>query len=120
MTTKRRTVKPASEPKVEIRKAPDFKSIYVNWAQGTASPYDVLLNLGESAPDGSGGIEVELKARVVFSPLEAKMVALILAKTLREHESQFGTIVIPRNVALHLQELLPPKGEKEEKQTEGD
>ena len=107
MTTKKQAPKAVIESKIEIRKSADFKSIYVNWAQGTSSPYDVLLNLGEASPGKNGETEVEHKIRAIFSPLEAKMVALILAKTIKDYEAQFGPISVPEKVAKHMRELMP-------------
>jgi len=120
MTTKMRPSKPVIASKVEIKKSADFKSIYVNWAQGTSSPYDVLLNLGEASPGDSGGTDVEHKVRVIFSPLEAKMVAYILAKTLQEYEAQFGTIMIPGKLALQMRALMPTQNNKSKEQAEGE
>lgn len=120
MTPKKKTSKPASEPKIEIKKAADFKSFYVNWAQAATSPFDVVVVFGEGTPDGTGGMEIEQKARVIFSPLEAKMVAYILTKTLRQYETTFGEIKIPKQVAAQVRELMPPKNEAGEENTEGD
>jgi hypothetical protein len=80
----------------------------------------VLLNLGEASPGDSGGTDVEHKVRVIFSPLEAKMVAYILAKTLQEYEVQFGTIVIPDKLALQMRALMPTQNNKSKEQAEGE
>jgi len=119
MTTKKRTSKSASEPKTVIKKSVDFKSFYANWAQAASSPFDVVVNFGEASPDNAGGLEIEQKARIVFSPLEAKMVAYILTKTLRDHEAKFGEIAVPSQVALQLRQLSGSKEKEIKEITEG-
>ena len=120
MTTKKKAAIPATEQKIEVRKSPDFKSIYVNWIQAASSPYDVFMNLGETSPLENGDIEVEHKVRVVFSPLEAKLVTAIMAKTILAYEKQFGTIVIPESLRLLMRGLNETPSGEGEKQTEGD
>jgi hypothetical protein len=120
MTTKKKAPEPTREQKTEVRKSPDFKSIYVNWIQATCSPYDVLLNLGESSPTERGDVEVEHKVRVVFSPIEAKIAAYIMTKTIHEYERQFGAIVVPAPLSPQMRELIEAQNKEGDKQTDGD
>jgi hypothetical protein len=58
-------------PKSEITKSLDFCTIYSNWVQTNFSPHEVSLLLGQSFQSSPETVEVELKARIIFGPLEA-------------------------------------------------
>lgn len=77
--------------------APDYKSMYINFVQAGYTPFDIGLLVGESAGytvDG-GKHFVEFKAKLVMTPLEAKVLAKIIGRTLEAYEKQFGVIEVP-------------------------
>jgi hypothetical protein len=102
---KQLTAKPA--PKQEIKQSADFKSIYANWVQGSFSPHDVWVIFGESFPNGPQSAIVEQKARVIVSPLEAKLLAMILGKIVGAYEEQFGKLVVPHVIGDLLVDQIP-------------
>ena len=93
MSAKTNTKK--SSPQPPIRNAADFKSIYVNFAQTAAGPTDISLGVGEAGPTQAGIVEVEMKARLVMAPLQAKIMLMMLVQVIQQYEKQFGKIAIP-------------------------
>lgn len=105
---------------------PDFHTVYANWVQGTSTPFDISLVIGEAFPpmvpqEGDTTIQVSQKFRLIFSPLEAKMVTAILVQTLRAYERQFGTIAVPEVMETELRRNMQgdDKAEGAEVSTEG-
>jgi len=91
---------PVPPENMRFVKASDFRAVYANWVQGTFTPYDISLVVGEAYPsveleEEKRVVEVNQRLRVVFSPLEAKMAMAILHQAIRGYEEQFGTIDIP-------------------------
>jgi hypothetical protein len=106
--------------KTEIRRSPDFRSIYANWVQTQFSPHEVSFLLGEAFQSSPEVVEVEQKARLILGPLEAKLVMFILAKMVSGYESQFGTINIPERIVREMAAQVPELLELIEKKTEGE
>jgi hypothetical protein len=84
---------------MDITRSADFRSIYSNWAQCAFSPFDITLIVGEAIPVPAGNFEVEQKARVIFHPAEAKVIAWMLLDTVKKYEDNFGKVAIPPGVA---------------------
>jgi hypothetical protein len=78
--------------------APDFKLIYTNYVQAGFTPLDVALMVGETTGLNEGKVVVQHKARITMSPTEAKIVARILANTVKLFEKQFGEIFVPEGM----------------------
>jgi Protein of unknown function (DUF3467) len=99
---------PQAEVKQEIRRSPDFKSIYANWAQTSFSPYEITLLVGEATQSATPNlVEIEQRARITFSPLEAKLVMAFLQNVLTKYEGQYGRVAIPDIVLQPLLEQVP-------------
>jgi hypothetical protein len=110
MTTIGEGLEPTSGPvvlKSEITKSPDFCAIYSNWVQTGYSAHEISLLIGQSFQKDAEILEVDLKARVVFGPLEAKLVFYILGKMIKGYESQFEEIKIPEVVLRNMASQLP-------------
>lgn len=110
-----------SSPQPQIRNAADFKTIYVNFAQTAASPMDISLGVGEAGPTNTGVVEVEMKARLVMAPMQAKVMLGMLFQVIKQYEDQFGKIVIPGVVASEVALPVPETpGVDGKDSTEGD
>jgi hypothetical protein len=84
-------------PQFETVRADDFQTIYFNHAQGSISAFDLALTLSQASAGGDRVI-LEQKAKVIFSPLEAKVLQKILANLLLQYERQFGAVNVPDGV----------------------
>jgi hypothetical protein len=91
-----------SPPQPQIYNAADFKSIYVNFVQTAASPTDISIGIGETSPTQTGATNLEMKARIVMAPLQAKIMAAMLVQAIQQFEKQYGEIVIPPAVSTQL------------------
>lgn len=108
MTPKKKKTIAKTEPvKQEFTQSPDFESIYANWMQATFSPHEFSLVVGQSFQTAPGVVGIEQKARIMFSPLEGKMLSVILRKILESYETQFGKIIVPHAIGDPLVEQLP-------------
>jgi hypothetical protein len=87
---------------VETQQASDFKLIYANFVQSIFSPLDVALTFGEIMGAEGDKVYVLTKARVTMTPAEAKILQMIVAKTVGDYEEKFGEISVPSV-------LMPPK-----------
>jgi len=105
--------------KQEIRKSPNFGSIYANWIQAQFSANELSLLIGEAFPT-DGILEVEQKARIVIAPIQAKVLTAILAKVVMTYEKQNGKINIPEPTLLQLAKQIPEIRELIGLKTEGD
>lgn len=101
-------------------RSPDFKTVYANWIQGAYTAFDISILAGEAyAPSPAEPVSVELKARLVISPLEAKFLVRILRGMIASHERQYGPINIPAGgLELTTTGDVAPVEEKED--SEGD
>jgi len=68
---------------------------YTNHVNVYASPFDVVLEAGVKGPPGD---EVRLHTALVMSPQMAKVVAQLLAATIRQWEAKHGEISLPGQI----------------------
>ena len=102
-----------SSPSLEIPSGLDV--VYANLARISHSPADIVIDFAHILP---GETKATVKARVLMSPLSAKLLVRALTENLARYESVFGEINIPTNTSLgenlfrpH-QPPEPPKNDK--------
>ena len=96
-----------------LEAAPDLEAVYANLARISHSPADIVLDFAHLLPGETRAI---IKARVLMTPLSAKLLLRALTENLARFESSFGEIVVPGNSSLaeHLfKPLQPPEDKKE-------
>jgi hypothetical protein len=106
------TPRPAS-PTLEV--PADLKIIYANLVRIAHSPADLVLDFAHLLP---GEQKANVGARILMSPLSAKLLLRALSENLARYEAAFGEITVPGNTSLaeHLfRPLQPPEPPKEEK-----
>ncbi|MEX1247490.1 MAG: DUF3467 domain-containing protein [Anaerolineales bacterium] len=90
------------------------EAVYSNVVRIAHSPSEMVFDFGRLLP---GEIEIMIKARIMMSPLSAKLLQRALADNLAKYEAMFGEIKIPRGKSLaddlfrSLQHPEPPKPE---------
>ncbi len=102
-----------SSPTLEV---PDgLGMVYANLARIAHSPADIVLDFAHLLP---GETKATIRARVLMSPLSAKLLYRALGENLARYEASFGEINIPGNTSLaeHLFRPFqppesPPEGE---------
>ncbi|MCW5875919.1 MAG: DUF3467 domain-containing protein [Anaerolineales bacterium] len=92
---------------------PGNEAVYANVVRIAHSPSELVFDFAHSLP---GELDVLIKARVVLSPLSAKLLQRALADSLTKYETAFGEITIPQGKSL-ADDLFrmpdPPKSEGE-------
>ena len=81
---------PSSSPTLDIPSGLDV--VYANLARISHSPADIVIDFAHILP---GETKATVKARVLMSPLSAKLLMRALAENLARYESVFGEIVVP-------------------------
>ncbi len=97
---------PASSLPIEL--APDVQPIYANLVRIAHSTTDFVLDFARFLP---GENKASVLARVVLSPLAAKLLLRALSENIARYENTFGMIAIPvmdtSSLANHL--FRPPQ-----------
>ena len=89
-------------PPMEI--PPNVATEYINLVRIVHSPTELVFDYGQLMP-GTPGVQV--KSRLVMSPLGAKLLFRALEENLAKYEAAYGEIVIPRDSSLASQLFRP-------------
>jgi len=106
--------KPVTPPRPRIVVPPGLEAAYSNVVRISHSPSELVFDFGNILP---GESEVHIKARVMMSPLSAKLLQKALADNLTKFESVFGEIKLPPGKTLAddlFRSLQPPEPTKPE------
>ncbi len=87
--------KPPVSPTLEI--PPGLDTVYCNLARISHSPADIVIDFAHLLPADTNAV---VKARVLMSPLSAKLLLRALNENLARFEAAFGEIVVPVNTSL--------------------
>ena len=93
-----------------------MKTIYTNLERIAHSPADIVIDFAHLLP---GEKNATVNARVLMTPISAKLLLRALTDNLSRYEAAFGEIKMPGNSAL-VENLFrphqPPEPPKEEKE----
>jgi hypothetical protein len=87
--------KPAPRPRLVLPPATDV--VYSNVVRIAHSPAEMVFDFGRLLP---GELDVLIKARVLMSPMSAKLLHRALTDNLAKFEAQFGEIKLPQGKSL--------------------
>ena len=87
--------KPPVSPTLEI--PPGLDTVYSNLARISHSPADIVIDFAHLLPSDTNAV---VKARVLMSPLSAKLLLRALTENLSRYEASFGEINVPVNTSL--------------------
>ena len=109
------TTPPPPPPPGPILEVPEgLETVYSNLARIAHSPADLVIDFGQILP---GETKAKVRARVMMSPLAAKLLVRALTENIARYEATFGQINMPGNPTLadHLfRPTNPPEPPKEE------
>jgi len=96
----------ANQPRIPIglEVPPDLEVTYGNMARISHSPADIVIDIAHALP---GENKAVVRARVVMSPLSAKLFYKALGENISRFESTFGEIALPANSTLADQLFRP-------------
>lgn len=98
---------PAVPPtQVAIEFPANLEAIYTNFALITHSPSEVVIDFARALPNMP---KTRVYARMVMTPMNAKLLLRALTDNLAKFEAQYGPIVVPTSLADQL--FKPPKPE---------
>ncbi len=80
------------KPRPQLIAPPDLEVTYANLARISHSPVDVVIDFAHLMP---GAPRAAINARVVLSPISAKLLYQALGENLARYEAAFGEIKIP-------------------------
>lgn len=107
---------PNKPPSPNLEVPPDQPVIYANLVRIAHSPADMVLDFAHLLP---GEKQANVGARILMSPLSAKLLHRALGENLARYEAAFGEITVPVNSSLaeHLFRPFhnPPDGSPDEK-----
>jgi len=75
----------------------ELNVVYANLARIAHSPADLVLDFAHLLP---GESEAKICARVVMTPLSAKLLVRALTENIARYETAFGEIHLPTNATL--------------------
>lgn len=91
------TPAPAPGGRVTVHLPAELNPVYTNFAVITHSPSEVVLDLAQVMPQTP---QARVQARVVMTPLNAKLLLRALRDNLARYEAQYGEVVIPEGTSL--------------------
>ncbi|MBE9507606.1 MAG: DUF3467 domain-containing protein [Chloroflexi bacterium] len=77
---------------INIEVPPDLDAIYANFALITHSASEIIIDFARVLPNTP---KAKVHARVINTPLNAKLLLRALGDNLEKYEAQFGEIKIP-------------------------
>lgn len=83
---------PAQPPGPKINIPEGMEPVYVNLARISHSPADIVVDFAHILP-GEG--TANIRARIVMTPMSAKLLLRALGENLARYESAFGEISAP-------------------------
>ncbi|MCI0578847.1 MAG: DUF3467 domain-containing protein [Chloroflexi bacterium] len=103
---------PGQQQRVTIEIPKDLEAVYSNVAFISHTPAEMVLDFAQFLPRMPKGSVV---ARVIMSPMHAKMLQQALAQNVANYERQFGEIRLPQQQSLADQLFrFPPNSPSDE------
>jgi hypothetical protein len=103
------TPKPAPAPApqhVALELPANLDATYANFAIITHSPSEIVIDYARVMPNTP---KSKIVARIVVTPMNAKLLLRALSDNLSKYEAQYGEIIVPTGLADQL--FKPPKPE---------
>jgi hypothetical protein len=106
--------KPPRRVQINIQMPPDLQAIYGNFTLISHSPSEMIFDFAQVLPQQP---KARVQARVVMTPLNAKLFYRALGENIAKYEAQFGEINLPSqgpSLAQQFFSVRPPSPEGEE------
>ena len=105
------TGRPNQQPKkIAIDMPKGLSAVYANVAFISHTPAEMVLDFAQVLPRTPRGT---VNARVIMSPIHAKMLQMALAQNIANYERQYGEINLPQQMNLANQFFRFPKSDQE-------
>jgi len=87
---------PPAPPQIQIELPGNLEAVYSNFALITHAPSEMVLDFARVMPNVP---KSRVYARIIMTPLNAKLLLRALADNLAKYEAQYGEITIPTGLA---------------------
>ncbi len=106
----------APQKKIAIELPKNLQANYANLAFITHTPAELVLDFAQYLPRMPQG---HVMARIIMTPMHAKLLQMALAQNIANYERQFGEIRIPHrpNLADELFRYRPGQGDDDSDET---
>lgn len=105
------TTPPKPAGRVQVQLPAGLEPIYSNFTLITNSPSEIVLDFAQIMPQVP---QARVKARLIMTPLNAKLVLRALTDHMKRFEAQFGEINVPEVSSLADQLFRAPPGDSPE------
>ena len=78
--------------RVNVKVPPDLEATYANFAVISHSPSEIIMDFARVLPNIP---QAKVYARIIITPMNAKLVLRALQQNLERYKSQFGEIPLP-------------------------
>lgn len=99
---------PPAVGRVTIHLPADLRPVYTNFAVITHSVSEFVVDLAQIMPQVP---QARVQARVIMTPLNAKLLLRALGDNLSKYEALHGTVAVPEGSTLADQLFRPAPGE---------
>lgn len=106
---------PRQPKRISIDIPKELQAVYANVAFISHTPAEMVLDFAQVLPRMPHG---SVQARVIMSPMHAKMLQLALAQNVANYERQFGEIRLPQQMNLADQFFRFPQQEQDDNDKE--
>ncbi|MEM7331358.1 MAG: DUF3467 domain-containing protein [Chloroflexota bacterium] len=105
--------RPANQKRVKINIPKDLEAVYANVAILSNTAAEIILDFGQILPHMP---TAPVKARIIMSPIHAKMLHARLGQQIASYEQQNGEIKLPQSLDLASQffKIDPPGSDKKD------
>jgi hypothetical protein len=100
-----RAKQPSAAGRVQVQLPANLDPVYANLAMITHSPSEVVIDFAQLMPQVP---RAKVKARVVITPVNAKLLLRALGENLSRFEAQYGEIQVPKKRPTLADELFGP------------
>jgi hypothetical protein len=97
--------KPPRSGRLRIHIPAKLEPVYSNFAVITNSPSEIIVDFAQIMPRMP---QARVKARVIMSPTNAKLLHRALGEHIERFEAQYGEISVPEKASLADQLFRPP------------
>ncbi len=104
--SEQKQAKPPQQRKVQVEYPPNIDGVYANMALITHSPSEIVVDFARTLPNTT---KSRVQARIIMTPMNAKLFYRALGDNLSKYESQYGEIKLPAGITLADQLFRPPE-----------
>lgn len=107
--------KPESQQRISVDLPKDLTAVYANMAFISHTPAELVLDFAQVLPRSPRG---RVMARVIMSPIHAKMLHSALTQNLANYEKKYGEIKLPQGPNLAKDFFRFPQDEPDDESDE--